>query len=156
MSKLVVIASNPPTTPGTRTRGRVELARQVLGFELVELTNLFPLASFRTGEIAELGAEADPWLAARPGLETSIAEADAVLLAYGVSAPSGPARGHFREQAAWVDLTLARHDVPTWWVGGRPTHPSRWHRHTHRVMPEVEFEGSSPFGWGSWGESAGG
>lgn len=138
-TRLVVVATNPPTTPGTRTKARAELAREVLGFDTVEIVNLFPLRSYRTGEIAVLGRDAGPWLGARAALEMPLAGADAALLAYGVVAPSGPAREHFRKQAAWVDGVLAANAVPTWWVGGRPTHPSRWQRHTHRVTPDLEF-----------------
>lgn len=139
VTRLVVVASNPPTTPGTRTRARAELARQMLELETVEIVNLFPLPTYRTSEIAVLGRDAGPWLGARPGLEEQIAGADVALLAYGVVAPSGPAREHFRDQAAWVDGVLAAHAVPAWWVGGRPTHPSRWQRHTHRVTPDLAF-----------------
>lgn len=139
MTRLVVVASNPPTTSGTRTRARAELARALLGHDEVEIVNLFPHPSYRTGELAELGREPEPWLSARPGIEERLAGAAAAVLAYGVVAPSGPARVHFREQAAWVDGVLRAHGVPAWWVGGRPTHPSRWQRHTYRATPDLVF-----------------
>lgn len=137
---LLVIGSNPPSqTSGTRTLNRVELAREVLGFERVRLVNLFALPSYRSGGLTELGGRAEGWLEARPEIERGLAEADAVLLAYGATAPSGPARVHFREQVAWLNEQVEQHALPPWWVGGAPRHPSRWQRYTWRAYPDLAF-----------------
>lgn len=137
---LLVIGSNPPSqTSGTRTLNRVELAREVLGFERARLVNLFALPSYRSGGLTELGGRAEGWAAARPEIERGLAEADAVLLAYGATEPSGPARIHFREQVAWLNEQVEQHALPTRWVGGAPRHPSRWQRYTWRTCPDLAF-----------------
>lgn len=142
---LLVIGSNPPSqTSGTRTLNRADLAREVLGFERVRLVNLFALPSYRSGGLSELGGEPDGWLAARPELEDGLGQADAVLLAYGATEPSGAARGHFRAQVAWLHEQIERRSLPTWWVGGAPRHPSRWQRYTWREHPDLSFREGLP------------
>lgn len=137
---LVVVGSNPPTTSGERTLRRVELARELLGFQTAELTNLFPLPTYRTTGISEVGQLNESWEEARPSLQHSIEEASAVLLAYGVAHPTGPARQHRKAQVAWLDELLAGvPELEVYWVGGEPRHPSRWHRFTHRVNPSRTF-----------------
>lgn len=115
------------------------MAREVLGFERVRLANLFALPSYRSGGLSELGATPDGWLAARAEMEQALSEASAVLLAYGIGEPTGPARAHFREQVAWLNERIEQHDLPTWWVGGAPRHPSRWQRYTWRAYPDLAF-----------------
>lgn len=137
---LLVIGSNPPSqTSGVRTLARVEMAREVLGFQQVKLVNIFALPSYRSGGLSELGGTPPGWLAARPGMEHALGVADAVLLAYGVGEPTGLARVHFREQVAWLNEQIDRRDLPTWWVGGAARHPSRWQRYTWRAYPELPF-----------------
>lgn len=138
---LLVIGSNPPSqTSGARTLARVEMAREVLGFEKVRLVNLFALPSYRSGGLSELGATPQGWLEARPEMEQALGEAGAVLLAYGIGEPTGSARAHFREQVAWLNDHIAARDLPTWWVGGAPRHPSRWQRYTWREFSGLPFE----------------
>lgn len=136
-----MIGSNPPSqTSGARTRARVDLAREVLGFEEARLVNLFALPSYRSGGLSELGGTPEGWLAARDKITDGLGRAAAVLLAYGMQTPSGPARVHFRDQVAWLDERISEYNLPTWWVGGAPRHPSRWQRYTWREFPGVTFE----------------
>jgi len=121
---LLVIGSNPPaTTSGARTLNRVELARQLLGYQEVRLGNLFALASYRSGGVSDLGAAPEGWLAARRELAEGLGRAAGVLLAYGTQPPTGPARDHFREQVRWLHETVESTGLPCWWVGGAPRHP---------------------------------
>lgn len=136
---LLAVLSNPPTTSGHLTLNRVELARQLLGFERVAVVNLFPAPSYRTGELSQLGATPEAWLPARQDIAEQLPIAEGVLLAYGCSAPSGPAREHFRTQERWLTSLLADRSVPVWRVGGTPRHPSRWQRWTVRQHPNLEF-----------------
>lgn len=141
---LLVVLSNPPTTSGVRTLRRVELARQTLGFESVSIANLFSIATYRTSGISIEGIDSHGWLDARPPLQTGVTNSEAVILAYGCQEPTGAARLHFREQLAWLESTIQERGIPTWMVAGRPRHPSRWHRHTFAVFPNLEFEEALP------------
>lgn len=152
---LLVIGSNPPSrTSGARTSARVEMAREVLGFERVRLVNLFALPSYRSGGLSELGATPQGWLEARAGMERGLGEAGAVLLAYGVGEPAGPARAYFRDQVAWLNEQIAARNIPTWWVGGAPRHPSRWQRYTWRAYPDLAFSEALGVSLNSCGASA--
>lgn len=132
---LVVVGSNPPTTSGQRTLRRVEVVREVLGFQTVEMANLFPFPTYRTSGLSDVGQTKEGWLEARHQMRAAIERASGVLLAYGLGQPTGAARHHHRMQVAWLDQLLVSEQVAVWWVGGQPRHPSRWHRHTHRVDP---------------------
>jgi hypothetical protein len=136
---LVAVLTNPPLTDGKRTLRRVALAAELLGFNDVEVTNLFSVPSHATGAIAELGTAEEGWLAARPSLETCLGAGSGVLLAYGITPPSGEARFQFREQIAWLHSRIAATALPTWHVGDGPRHPSRWQRWTYRAHPNVPF-----------------
>jgi len=136
---LVAVLSNPPVTDGQRTLRRVQLAAELLGFEDAVVANLFALPSHSTGAIATLGATEEGWLAARPSLEASLAASTGVLLAYGATSPTGPARHNFRAQVEWLTGHLAARDLPTWRVGDGPRHPSRWQRWTSRAHPDLSF-----------------
>jgi hypothetical protein len=136
---LVAVLANPPLTDGQRTLSRVALAGDLLGFAEVKVANLFSMPSHATDAIDGLGATAAGWLAARPSLETALAGADGVLLAYGASSPSGPARTHFREQVEWLRTRIDQLALPGWQVGNGPRHPSRWQRWTNREHPELPF-----------------
>lgn len=138
--RLLVIGSNPPSqTSGDRTVRRADLARAHLRFAEVRLVNLFALASYRTGAVAALGADAGGWLAARGPLSDGLRQADGVLVAYGVQEPSGAARAHHRAQLRWLVDEVVSLDLPVWGVGGAPRHPSRWQRFTSRAYPGVPF-----------------
>lgn len=139
---LLVVASNPPLTPGTRTENRIELVRQILDFDEARLANLFSVPTRQTGDVTQVGSEPQGWLAARPHLEDGLQQASAVLLAYGVGKPSGPAREHHSAQVMWLEERIAHLDVPVWLVGGKTRHPSRWQRHTYRAFPGEPFRGA--------------
>lgn len=140
-SCLLAIGSNPPSqTSGARTLARLDLARHILGFDSVRIVNLFALPSYRSGGLSELGDTPEGWLTARDDMAESLGQAEAVLLAYGVQIPSGPARHHFRDQVAWLEGQIGEQNLPTWWVGSAPRHPTRWQRHTWREFSNMEFE----------------
>ncbi len=101
--------------------------------------NLFALATYRSGAVATLGADADGWLEARGTLSAGLRQADGILLAYGVQEPSGPARTHHRAQVLWLADEVGPLGLQLWGVGGAPRHPSRWQRFTSREYPELPF-----------------
>jgi hypothetical protein len=141
---LVAVLSNPPTTSGARTVGRVEQARRALRCESVIVVNLFPIATYRNGEIREHGATSAPWLDARAAIESALDEADIALLGYGVQPPSGNARYLYSAQVSWLDSELTSRNLPTYVVGDGPRHPSRWQRFTSRAYPGVPFVDALP------------
>ena len=85
-----------------------------------------------------LAPERAGWIDARPWIKAAIEMSDGVLLAYGLSVPSGPARHHHKRQVDWLLEQLSQ--VPVWQFGGSPRHPSRWQRWTHRHHPDIGFE----------------
>ena len=101
--------------------------------------NLFPLPTYRTTDISLLGTHASDWLTARPAIEVAIGQASLVLLAYGVSEPTGVARMHFRAQVKWLGDLIDSVSSPPYQVGEGPRHPSRWHRWTSRTHPDLTF-----------------
>lgn len=137
---LVVIGSNPPsTTSGARTLGRVEQAKSILGFREARLVNLFAYPTYRSGGVSTSGAAVEGWLEARVMLAEELPRADGALLAHGTQSPTGRARDHYRAQVSWLDGLIIELDLPSWWVGGAPRHPSRWQRYTHRQYSEASF-----------------
>lgn len=137
---LLFVGLNPPLTSGARTRSRVELARALLGFEAVEHGNLFALPTKNSTGLSTLGVSDDGWVSARAQLSQQLRRANGTLLGYGVQGPSGTAGRLFRAQAAWLEAELVLVGLPVWLVGGRPRHPSRWQRYTHRAHPGVPFD----------------
>lgn len=136
---LLVIGSNPPVTSGQRTLGRADLARRLLGFDQVEIANLFSGPTYRTGGVALAGVSGDGWLHARTRIQDALDRAEAMLLAYGTSKPSGLAGTHHTQQVDWLEAQIAQRGLPVWCVGGLPRHPSRWQRYTFREHPGVPF-----------------
>ena len=136
---LVAVLCNPPLTAGVRTLHRVRLAAQLLSFEEVQVANLFALPSHSTNEIATLGASHEGWAAARTNLQASLDASDGVLLAYGCTSPTGPARHNLFAQVEWLSDLLGTLGRPAWQVGDAPRHPSRWQRWTCRAHPELTF-----------------
>lgn len=136
---LLIVGSNPPVTSGNRTLGRADLARQILGFDRTSIANLFSLPTYRTGGMSLAGLDVSGWREARSHLLAAFAEADAVLLAYGTTKPSGAAAQHYLEQVAWIEEQIVKHGLEKWLVGGEPRHPSRWQRYTYRAFPGVPF-----------------
>ncbi|MDD9153578.1 DUF1643 domain-containing protein [Plantibacter flavus] len=140
-SRILIVMSNPPLgTSGDRTMKRVALMRELLRADSTLTANLFALPTYRTGDISQVGQQPSGWLDARSQILKGVSFADAVVLAYGAQEPRGAARAHFRSQVRWLHDALRMHDMPTWTVGGRPLHPSRWHRHTHRTHPSESFQ----------------
>jgi hypothetical protein len=137
--KLIAILASPPTTSGERTRLRVEKASIYLGCSGTSIVNLFPLPTYRTGDISRLGENVRDWLDARAPIERELRNASAVLLAYGLDKPSGPARSHHRDQTQWLESILVRTGLPLYQVGNGPRHPSRWQRWTNSAHPGIPF-----------------
>lgn len=136
---LLAVLSNPPLTDGRRTLQRVELAVALLGLDRVVVGNLFAVPSHATGDITALGLGPEGWATARSHLADHLAACEGAILAFGVSAPCGEAREHFRSQVRWLrDRTVAA-GLPTWQVGDGPRHPSRWQRWTSRAHPDLTF-----------------
>ena len=140
---LVAVLCNPPlTSSGMRTSARVELARQLLEYRTVESVNLFSTPTRSSGDIANIGTDADTWMVGRPAIDVALRKATGVLLAYGVSEPTGAARNHWRSQIAWLEVRLERSAAVVWQLGPQPHHPSRWQRWTHRNYPDLSFRDS--------------
>lgn len=137
---LVAICSTPPLTKGLRTLNRLAMAQELLGYKELAVTNIFGVATRATGDIANLGIELQPWLDSRPDLEKHILRADGIVLAYGTSAPTGPARQHWKAQTKWLLSLVNERSVPVWLVNGETRHPSRWQRHTFRQSPDLPFK----------------
>lgn len=136
---LVAVLTNPALTDGRRTLNRVTMAAKLLGFDRLLVGNLFALPSHATGAITELGVSPHGWATSKSHLTDHLASSDGVLLAFGVTAPSGPARDHFRSQVRWLIERTVSLDLPTWQVGDGPRHPSRWQRWTSRAHPDLRF-----------------
>jgi len=134
---LVAVLCNPPLTSGARTLARLDLAKEVLGYESLSVANIFGIATRSSGEITAVGASAHGWEDARIELEEALAHASAALLAYGKTEPSGAARLHHRSQVSWVIDHLVTHGTPTWLLGEYPYHPSRWQRWRYRHAPDA-------------------
>lgn len=136
---LIAVLANPPLTEGKRTRHRVNLAAEILGFRGVEIANLFAFPSRATGAIGEIGVSEEGWAAARPQIEACLSAAIGILLAYGTTGPVGVAGAYFRQQVQWLHERIAESGTRAWQVGDGPRHPSRWQRWTWRAHPDVPF-----------------
>lgn len=136
---LAILATPPLTTSGARTRGRLQLATEILCSDVLVIANLIDVPTKDVLDIASVGREPAPWREARGDLASQIAAADAVLLAWGTAEPAGPARGHHRAQVAWVNDVIGSRGIVSWTVGGMPRHPSRWQRYTARRQPGLPF-----------------
>lgn len=139
-SLLVAILATPPSaTSGVRTRARLALAADAIGATALEVVNLLDVATRDVLDMADAGREVEPWLASRDQIHSSLAKADQVLLAWGISEPTGPARSHHRAQVHWVMEDITANGLSWWTVGGSPRHPSRWQRYTARTYPGRAF-----------------
>lgn len=134
-----MLASPPLSTSGARTLARVRLATRVLGFETFVWTNLLDEPTHDVRGLAAF-TEESPWLRARKLIQASLEGADAILLSFGVTSPSGPARVRHSEQLGWLSEEVSRTNLPVFTCGERPSHPSRWQRETSRRFPELPFE----------------
>jgi hypothetical protein len=127
---LGVVLATPPLTDGVRTHSRLEIAASVLGFTEYRVANLFPVATQSIKDISAQGSDSDLWLHAREQLTMVCARSSSVLLGYGITEPTGPARGNRRHQIDWLSIELRKHGhTVAWHVGPEPRHPSRWHQY---------------------------
>jgi hypothetical protein len=137
---LLAILANPAATSGSRTQARVDLARKALGFATVSVVNMFPIATLRSTDIGSVGKDPELWHDARTMMQTAFTSADAVLLAYGTSEPTGEARLHHRHQVEWLQARLSSLMMPAYVFGDGTRHPSRWQRYTSRHHPHLAFK----------------
>jgi len=112
----------------------------MLGFDTAMVANLFAFPTYRSGDVAGYGDDEEGWRNAREELAAGFESCDAVLLAYGIAEPTGPARHLHRSQVAWLNASIDQRGLPAWWVGQSPRHPSRWQRYTFREFPGVDYE----------------
>jgi hypothetical protein len=128
--KLVAILLNPPlSTSGNRSRNAVSRASQLLGYNSLEVVNLY---AEPTSSIAELGLSEtlEGWFWARPRLRIALQSADGLLGAWGVAGLAGSAKRGRDRQVAWLRAEASRVGFNgIWMVGGEPRHPSRWHQY---------------------------
>lgn len=108
------------------------MAATLLGYEGSQIVNLLDVPTRDVTEIAVVATEREVWLRSRPPVATALDSCAAVLMAWGVSAPTGQARVHRSAQIEWVLEEVQTRGLPAWWVGGAPRHPSRWQRLTFR------------------------
>jgi hypothetical protein len=121
---------NPPLTAGTRTRRNLGVAADLLGCDVVEVANLFAVATKDLAVINLVGKAGEGWTLARPRISEVIAKADHLLAAWGVGGLGGPAATRQREQLDFVHgaARAMKHDL-IWTLDGQPRHPSRWHQY---------------------------
>ena len=136
---LLAILATSPETSGERTLKRLELARQILGFDSVRVVNVLDVPTFRTNGMSIAGKEEMPWVESRAAISAGLAECDGVVLGYGVSEPTGTARLHYRTQIDWLWAELRASESLIWSVEMPPRHPSRWHRLTYKLAPDTLF-----------------
>jgi hypothetical protein len=136
---LTVVLHSPPVDGGKRSLDRVEIATRMLRADRSIVVNLLDVRTTSVLDPNVSDASHDQWLASRPAMAAALESANAVLLAYGVSKPIGEGRRMFDDQVNWLQGEIAARGLPTWTVGGRPHHPSRWQRYTARAYPGVEF-----------------
>lgn len=130
---LLAVLANPTLTPRSRTERQVEVAAQLLGFEVVELGNVFNIPSPSSRDISHLGAAETGWVSARENLEDALRRADGVLVAFGSINASGTARVHLAAQLDWLSSRLQASPALDTWQVGSARHPSRWHQYVSDV-----------------------
>jgi len=140
MSHLVAVLHSLAPGTGARTRSRVDIARNALGCATSSVVNLYPAPLPSVNALQDPVAEV--WVRGRLEIEDALRRPDCtdIVLGYGIQEPIGRARHEFRAQVAWLQDVLTRVEARVWVVGGRPTHPSRWHRVSFRQTPGRPFE----------------
>jgi hypothetical protein len=137
---LCAVLMNPPSPGGGRlTHSRVKMAADILCCTNYYVTNLIEIATKSTSHPALSKAVEDDWTRSRGRLKEDIFAADVVLLAFGSSRLSGPARRHQQAQERAVESYLDWDRQTILWFNGRPLHPSRWHRETFRARQGWPF-----------------
>ena len=134
------VLASPPLTSGARTLGRVKTLARTLDLTSWSVTNLFSLATRSVRDISVLGIDSSAWLAARSDLESEVRRSTDLVLAFGVTRPSGRARSHFLDQLEWLATQIEEVQPTCWSISDSPRHPSRWQRYTHRAYPDLAFE----------------
>lgn len=130
-AQLCVVLLSPPVTSGARTLNAVRRAADVIGHQNLVVVNLFAVRTRSSGNIAELGADEEPWLEARPQLTSSILTTTDLLFAWGLLHHLGAARPAAQQQVGWLlDLAASIGHLSAWSVGHDVRHPSRWHQYT--------------------------
>lgn len=140
-SRLVAVLHSRPSGPGAITRRRVQGARAALGCDSFEIVNLYA-AELPTSGSLDTATSSMAWAEGRREIERAVHSHDthAVLLGYGVRAPAGPQRTHYREQLQWLTALLSSSGHAPWTYGDRPSHPSRWQRIAYRHRPGTSVD----------------
>jgi hypothetical protein len=137
--RLAAVLASPPLTSGRRTMAALERAASALNCSSLTVANLINEPTRDVNEMTAVGRQTLVWTHARPRIAEVIHSSDIVLLAFGVTAPSGEARSHWRDQIGWLGGLV---DGPRRGVGllGRTHHPSRWHRYLNgRALADSDF-----------------
>lgn len=143
-SHLLAILHSLPPGSGTRTLQRVDIAQRVLGCATSAIANVYPAVLPNTKALSgELSMKVFDEGRALIRRELDREETSDVLLAYGVQLPTGSSRDVFRAQLDWVAAELEDRQLRVWLFGGRPSHPSRWHRLVSRERPGSTVEASA-------------
>lgn len=126
---LIAVLLNPPVGDGKRTNAHLRIASESLNCDAVEIVNLYPGATKDLAELGRTALHSSAWIKHRQVIAAALARGDEVLLGWGVSLPTGVARGHMIAQTQWVVDELRSSGVTAWVVGDGPRHPSRWHQY---------------------------
>lgn len=140
-SHLLAILHSLPTGSGVRTLRRVEVARQAIECETSSIVNVYPAelpdSNALNNEVPTTTFDRGRELIRQAlDMETT----SDVLLAYGIQLPTGANRHAYRAQIDWISGELVSRNVRVWSFGGRPSHPSRWHRVVSREHPGSSVE----------------
>ncbi|WP_438354647.1 DUF1643 domain-containing protein [Microbacterium sp. CJ88] len=140
-SHLLAILHSLPVGTGLRTTRRVEIAQRALGCDSFSIVNVYPAALTDSNALSLQSASAT-FARGRELIlrELEMGSASDVLLAYGVQLPTGPIRHEYRAQTHWLTEELECRNLRVWSFGGRPSHPSRWHRLVSREHPGSSVE----------------
>lgn len=121
--------ANPSVRTATRTERQVGIAAAVLGFDRVEITNVFAYPSPTSRDILTLGANEGGWLKARSEMRDALDYADGVLVGFGTIRVSGHSRLFLADQLRWLSAELQGRPSLQVWQVGTSRHPSRWHQY---------------------------
>lgn len=139
---LVAILHSLPAGDGSPSRARVDSARRALGCGSSSIVNLYPKVLAGANLLNQNVGDPGVWASGRSAIRSAILAPGAsdVLLGYGLQLPSGAGRQPFREQLRWLSSELSPLQLRLWTFGGRPAHPSRWQRVSHRHRPGATID----------------